>query len=194
MCAGIDLVSSSLSLPSPPFSLPKNFVAVALPFADISRRLNVKEEPRGNCVCTWKSRRAFHLATHRDSGRFHFPATKSDVSLRVFGGGARSKASDKLPRINDESGCRLVAADGNKEYSRFSYEKSEILGTSSPPKLQSRFTLRTSTEIESASSTFPLTAWYIYLKKRCLEFFRDLLEYVAVCESLRLSKRKYFFF
>ena len=99
------MVSSSLSLLSPPFSLPKNFVAVALPFADISRRLNVKEEPRGNCVCTWKSRRAFHLATHRDSGRFHFPATKSDVSLRVFGGGARSKASDKLPRINDESGC-----------------------------------------------------------------------------------------
>lgn len=110
MCAGIDLgeqVSPS------PFSSPKNFVAVALPsFADISRRLNVKEEPRGNCVCTCTSLDELSISrlTATAADFISRRATKSHVSLFfslslfVFG----SKASDKLPRINDESGCRLV--------------------------------------------------------------------------------------
>ena len=82
-----------------------------------------------------------------------------------------------------------MSVGGNKEYS----PKSEILGTSSPPKLQSRFTLRTSTEIESASSTFPLTAWYIYLKRQCLEFFTGLLD-VTVCERKYFQRGSIFFF
>ena len=81
-----------------------------------------------------------------------------------------------------------MSVGGNKEYS----PKSEILGTSSPPKLQSRFTLRTSTEIESASSTFPLTAWYIYLKRQCLEFFTGLLD-VTVCERKYFQRGSIFF-
>lgn len=157
---GIDL--SSLS-PLPPFSLPKNFEAVA--FAGISRRLNVKEEePCGNCVCTWKSTSFSQL---RATAADFISWRRRAMSLFSCSG---SKASDKLPRINDESGCRLLVIKNTP-----SARKVKFFGTSFPRNFNLDLLWGRAGEIESASSTFPLTAWYIYLKRQYLEFFRDML-------------------
>lgn len=136
------------------------------------------------------SRRASPISQLRATAADFISWRRRAMSLFSCSG---SKASDKLPRINDESGCRLLLLVIKNTPSS---AKSEILWYFFSSKLQSRFTLRTSRGNRVSFFHVPLDS-LIYLPKETVSgvFQRLALnEYVAVGDFQRGNILPFFFF